>query len=404
MKVLFVMESAAPLDYGCAQRNSCLMQNLAQAGVKVAGVTSPFMEGARVSGTEIINGLTYHRSQHLNNVKGVSSPPLRWIKRVAMFARYSRLVEQVCLETKPDLIHAVSSYLNGNAANRVGRKLNIPRLYEIRSLAGSTAAANDGRPYTDLRYQAVWRLDKKAMLGATRIAPLSHALQEALVKRGIPRERMDVVHNAIDTGHFTPRKRSETVSKRYGLDGCTVIGFIGSVRKIEGLSLLLEAARGILAEHPAVKVLIVGGGDYLPNLQEQARSMGIDDRVIFTGRVPHVDVLDYYSVIDIFAVPRIDAIVNQTVAPLKPIEAMAAQKAVVISDVGGLVEAVQDQQTGVVFRAGDAAHLQAKLGDLIKDGTTRARLGMAARTWVAENRQWQNMTDRYLGIYQAMLQ
>ena len=403
MKVLFVMESSAPLDFGCAQRNSVLMENLSGAGVTVAGVTSPFMEGTIASGTEVINGVTYHRNGHLNNVKGVRIPALRWVKRIGMFSRYCRTVEEVCRQMKPDVIHAVSSYINGNAATRVGEKLNIPTLYEIRSLAGSTASANEGRPYTDMRYQAVWRLDKQAMLKATRLAPLSHALLEELVRRGIPRQKMDVVHNAIDPGPFTPRKRSEEISRRYGLDGCTVIGFIGSVRKIEGLSLLLEAAQGILSRQRDVKVLIVGGGEYLPILQKEAASRGIADRVVFTGRVPHAVVLDYYSVIDIFAVPRIDAIVNQTVAPLKPIEAMAAQKPIVASDVGGLVELIDDSRTGLIFKAGDATDLEAKLTLLLEDDQKRSQMGRAAREWVIGNRQWRNMTERYIGIYQAML-
>ena len=285
----------------------------------------------------------------------------------------------------------------------VGSKLNIPRLYEVRSVAASAAAVIDGKSHNSFKYQTVWKLDKKAMMEATRVAPLSQVLKNELVKRGIPEEKMDVVHNAIDINKFTPQQRSSEIVKRYNLPDNTIIGFIGSIRTIEGLSLLVKAAPRIIGQCPNVRFLIIGEGAYLGKLKDESRQEGVENYFIFTGRIPHDEILKYYSVIDVFVIPRVDALVNQTVAPLKPLEAMATEKAVLASDVGGLVEAIQTEKTGVLFRADDVPDLTEKIIELAEDKQKRLDIGKAAREWIIKNRQWKNMTEQYLVIYNKLL-
>ncbi len=403
MKILFVMEDSIPRDMGCPVRNKYLMENLKEMGLDVLGLTSPFMEllpGELGKGWEIINDIRYHRSQYLNSIKNVSNPILRWAKRVPMFTKYCKLLEAICLQEKPDIIHSITSYFNGNAANRIGMKLNIPRLYEVRSVAGSAAAVIDGKSYNSFKYQTVWRLDKKAMLSATRVAPLSEALKKELVGRGIPEDKMDVVHNAIDVDKFTPQERSAVLVQRYNLHNKTVIGFIGSTRKIEGLSLLIKAAPQITRRCTDVVFLIIGDGDDLENLKKLSHQLGVASSFIFAGRIPHDKIHQYYSVIDIFTIPRIDALVNQTVTPLKPLEAMATEKVVLASDVGGLAEAIQPGKTGILFKADDVSDLAAKVIDLAQDKQKRLVIGKAAREWIIKNRQWKDMMKLYMHIYE----
>jgi glycosyltransferase involved in cell wall biosynthesis len=402
MKVLFVMEDSVPIDNGCPVRNRYLMEQLRQMGVDVVGVTSPFMRivpGGITRGWEAIDGIRYHRTQYLNSIRDVSSPVLRWAKRFPMFLRYCEVVEATCRQEKPDVIHSITSYFNGNAANRAGARLGIPRLYEVRSMAGSAAAVVDGKPYSSLKYQTVWKLDKRAMLEATRVAPLSQVLHDELVCRGIPPEKMDVVHNAIDINLFVPRRASMDLVEKHNLANNIVIGYIGSIRNIEGLSLVVKAAPRIIHECPRVKFLIVGGGADLDNLKAEASLTGVANSFIFTGRVPHDQVLGYYSIIDIFTIPRVDELVNQTVAPLKPHEAMAMGRAVLASDVGGLAEVIQSGKTGLLFKAGDVNDLQEKLVSLVNDEQKRLEIGKAARQWIVANRQWKDMAERYLAIY-----
>ena len=107
----------------------------------------------------------------------------------------------------------------------------------------------------------------------------------------------------------------------------------------EDLDYLLEAARELKRRgEQGFSILIVGDGAMLPRLRELATELELDDVVIFTGRVPHSEVEDYYSVVDIAPFPRKSLPVTEMVSPLKPFEAMAMNKLIISSDVAALDE------------------------------------------------------------------
>jgi glycosyltransferase involved in cell wall biosynthesis len=124
--------------------------------------------------------------------------------------------------------------------------------------------------------------------------------------------------------------------------------------------------------------------------------------VIFTGRIPHDRVLDYYRLIDVFVVPRTNDRVSQLVTPLKPYEAMAAGRAVVVSGVPALREMVVEGVTGLVFPPEDADALARVVKPLIEDTERRNALGASAREWVSRNRTWEANGVRYRELYRSL--
>ena len=94
--------------------------------------------------------------------------------------------------------------------------------------------------------------------------------------------------------------------------------------------------------------------------------------------------------------------VSQLVTPLKPYEAMAMERAVVVSDLPALREMVSPGETGLTFRAEDAAHLADVLGGLLDDPALRARLGRQGREWVLANRTWANNGRLYRELYERL--
>jgi glycosyltransferase involved in cell wall biosynthesis len=112
------------------------------------------------------------------------------------------------------------------------------------------------------------------------------------------------------------------------------------------------------------------------------------------GRVPHEEVTAYYSLIDIAPFPRKPQPVTEMVSPMKPLEALAMEKAVVVSSVAALVEMIADGETGLVFAKGDIASLADALARLIGDPGLRAHLGRNGRDWVVRRRTWAEMGRR----------
>src|SRR5690606_7448572 len=120
--------------------------------------------------------------------------------------------------------------------------------------------------------------------------------------------------------------RDEELAQSLGLGSGKVLGFIGSFYGYEGLDLLLDAMPQVLAKLPDARLLLVGGGPQQAALASQAARLGIGDRVIFTGRVPHERVPAYSSLVDVFVFPRKSMRLTELVTPLKPLEAMAQGK------------------------------------------------------------------------------
>jgi glycosyltransferase involved in cell wall biosynthesis len=120
------------------------------------------------------------------------------------------------------------------------------------------------------------------------------------------------------------------------------------------------------------------------------------------GRVPHDEVIRYYSLIDVFVVPRTNHRVSRLVTPLKPYEAMALERAVVVSDLPALREIVEPGRTGLTFRPEDPDDLAAVLGRLIDDPALRRELGQNARAWILAERTWAKNGARYRELFERL--
>jgi len=167
--------------------------------------------------------------------------------------------------------------------------------------------------------------------------------------------------------------------------------------------LALDALVVLRARMPQVRLLLVGGGPQEANLRARAEQSGISDSVVFTGRVPHSEVTRYYDLVDAFVYPRLSMRLTELVTPLKPLEAMAQGRLVVASDVGGHRELIRDGETGVLFRAGDAAALAEAVLTLFSHRDRWPGLQAAGRDFVERERNWQASVARYEPVYQRLL-
>jgi glycosyltransferase involved in cell wall biosynthesis len=240
------------------------------------------------------------------------------------------------------------------------------------------------------------------MQRADLVLPISQGIREEVIRRGIPASKVDVMPNGVDTSKFAPRPRDVVRASAAGLDGCFVIGFVGSMRKLEGLSTLLTAYGMCRAQRDQVRLVLVGDGPDKKALEAQAVEQGLPG-VIFTGNVPHADVPSWYSIMDVLVYPRLRAVINERVTPLKPLEAMAQGKVCMGSDVGGLTELIRNDDTGVIFRADDPEDLAHALISLMKEPARLERLGRRALEAVRRERDWSAISPRYIELYEKII-
>jgi glycosyltransferase involved in cell wall biosynthesis len=148
-----------------------------------------------------------------------------------------------------------------------------------------------------------------------------------------------------------------------------------------------------------VRCLIVGDGTIRDDLEKLAQKHGIADRTIFTGEVDHRTVRSYYEAIDIFVVPRRADYAADYVTPLKPFEALALGRPLIMSDRPVAAEIVGDEERGLLFKTGDHDHLATTIARLLDDPDRRRALVDAGRAWVETERTWRRNAEAYRRVY-----
>jgi PEP-CTERM/exosortase A-associated glycosyltransferase len=398
LRILHVLDHSIPMQSGYTFRTRSILREQRRLGWETFHLTSP-KHTAPSAPEEDVDGLRFYRTSPppgiLNRIPGVREFAL-------MFALARRLGEVARL-TRPDVLHAHSPVLNALPALWVGRRLGIPVIYEVRAFWEDAAVDLGTSREGGLRYRLSRALETFAFRHASHVTTICAGLKQDIVARGIPDERVTIIPNAVDVDAFEFALPQDLALKaRLGLADRTILGFIGSFYAYEGLDLLLAALAQVTARVPDARVLLVGGGPQEAALKSLAGRLGIADKVVFAGRVPHDQVQRYYGIVDVLAYPRKSMRLTELVTPLKPLEAMAQGRLLVASDVGGHKELIRDGETGVLFRAGDAASLADAIVRLLGQRDLWPRLRDQGRRFVERERTWETSVAGYRTVFDSI--
>lgn len=392
LRILHVLDHSLPLHSGYTFRTLSILREQRKLGWETLHLTTP-KQGPTASLQDEVDGLTFHRTP---SSRGVGLP--------AQMRLTARRIGEIVRDHRPDVIHAHSPVLNALPSLWAGWRYRLPVVYEMRASWEDAAVDHGSTVEGSMRYRLSRGLESFALRHADQITTICEGLRGDIAVRGIPTERITVIPNAVDAAMFQFGVAADPALRRsLGLEGATVIGFAGSFYGYEGLDVLLEAARRMMPRHLDLRVLLVGGGPQEADLKAQVAANGLQDRVIFTGRVPHSEVQRYYELIDVLAYPRLPIRLTELVTPLKPLEAMAQGRMFVASDVGGHRELIRHGETGFLFRAGDAAALETAIEDLLARRALWPQIQSQARQFVESERTWAASVARYRSVYQRAL-
>jgi PEP-CTERM/exosortase A-associated glycosyltransferase len=400
MKILHILDHSLPLHSGYTFRSQNIFKAQQKMGFNPIILTSPKHEESykkRCPEIERINHLTYYRS---GNVESTSIPVMYELK--LMHKLYKKMLHVIDIE-KPDIIHAHSPILNGFPAIRAGRKKSLTVVYEIRAFWEDAAVDHGTYAERSWKYNLTKFLETQVCKKVDHICILCNGLKNDLIKRGISSSKITPVFNGVNTEELRVVEPDREFQKAWNLDGKTVIGFVGSFYRYEGLDLLIRAFAKLFDTDKNLRLLLVGGGEMKQELIELSERLGVRDQVIMPGRIPHERIAGVYSMIDILAYPRYSMRLTELVTPLKPLEAMAMGKAFVASDVGGHKELILDGKTGLLFQAGDVESLTNALLKFITDSEFKEKAQQNAAKWVNENHKWEQTTSVYKKIYETII-
>jgi len=241
-----------------------------------------------------------------------------------------------------------------------------------------------------------------------RLLPVSEHMKHYLcMEKGVSQKKVDVLPVAIDPSEWTPNVSSEKAKKELGLQGRKIILFVGRKCPEKGPEVLVEALPLIVKQNPEVLAIFVGS-DYWHNsiktsytefLVSKARYLNVENNTIFKSWVDENTLKLYYNAADVFVVPS----VWQEPLGKVVLEALACEKPVVATRVGGIPEMISHGKDGLLVSPNDANALSEAILLVFNDAEFAESLGRAGRETVKKRFSFEVVAKRCLEIYNDLL-
>lgn len=300
-------------------------------------------------------------------------------------------------------LNSAQALFTGIAASRISKLHGLDAIIERETAFGAGAVAS-----------LISRRPMILEVIGPRVNPLSASVcyralvyNQAMIPEGA-RSKSIFVKAAVNPNLFKPDPAAGArIRQEFGLDGSTVVGYVGTFQAWHGLADFIGAANIISRSRPDVRFLMVGPtvqGRLVPEGRELADSMKL------AGPVPYETVPDYINAFDIAVAPynimNTERSAKGIGSPLKVLEYMACAKAVVGSSLPQVADLVEDGRTGYLFRQGDVGEFADRISDLIDNPQLRAEMGARGQeralgefTWVNLARKLQSVIEESMSAY-----
>jgi glycosyltransferase involved in cell wall biosynthesis len=400
-RVLHLLKESRPYrQSGYTMRSHYNVTTQRDAGWDPAVVTAlgfpRWRTGSGGPALEELDGIRFHRLDP-GPAYPQDAPADVWVQDYAWRAA------DVVRAERPAIIHASSGWRGYDSALvglALGRHFGVPVVYEVRGVFDGPVVT-DGRERQRVRRAET---EVRVMAAADAVVTLAETMRGEFVERGIAAEKVFVIPNGVDPAAFAPMPADPATRAKYGGGDGFVIGYISNLdHPREDFETLIAATARLVGEGRDVTCLIVGDGTRRSELEAVARSSGAGDRIVFTGQVPHEEVRGLYALTDAFVVPRRDERAARLVTPLKPFEAMAMARPLIVADLPALVEIAPDGVRGLSYRTEDPTDLARAVTRLMDDPELRERLAVAGREWVIAERSWSANGPRWEAAYGYVL-
>ena len=249
---------------------------------------------------------------------------------------------------------------------------------------------------------AIWvaeRFERSLYRHARRISVVTPGIVEKLAARGVPREKLFLLTNAVDTDLFRPAGPDSDLARRLGVEGRKVFLYAGTHGLAQGLDVVLAAAK--LTHDPDILYLLAGEGADKERLQAQARTESIPNVMFLPNQprdvMPRLLNLAYATVIPL---RRLD--IFKAALPSKMFESMASELPIVLAVWGEAARLVEEAGCGVVVEPEDAAAMARAVEGLAGDPALAKQLGASGRRYAIENFDRTRVARRFLELVQQV--
>lgn len=312
-----------------------------------------------------------------------------WLER----ARLRRQLVQLQKKWPFDIVHCHSSFPTAFAALKICAKSNLPLVV---SSQGSDLA-NESR---FRRHPGILSKIREALSRSDAVIAISPYIKDQQI--GLAPEcakRLHEIPNGVDFAYCsTPVAFSSKWTAANNLETTPYIFFLGRLHRRKGVSFLIEAFRKIANELPGVQLVIAGEGIEAVALKAQAEQSGLSSRIHFVGFVGGAEKLWLLQNAACVAVPTI----SWEGLPLVALEAMAAGRCVVTTEVGGIIGLIESGVNGLMVPPSNDSALATALLLPFQDGAARSKIGTAASE-KARRFDWSVVAKRHLAVFEELI-
>ncbi len=302
----------------------------------------------------------------------------REIRKLATVGRMEREARRPLERFAPDVVYERLS-LFGTAGRRLAAGTGAGHVVEVNALLAEEEIRWRGLHLAGLAR----RRERSVLLGANLRVTVSEELARTLAEEA-PGRPTEVVPNGVEGELFARLPRRDEARRFLRLPAeRPLVGFAGSLRPWHGL----EAAIQALAELPGVALAIAGDGEVRARLERQARTAGVDDRVLWVGQLPHRVIPGFLAALDVALLPY-PSLPGFAFSPLKLYEYMAAGVPVVASDIGQIRTVLEGGRLGTLVRPGDPSALAAGIRDVLADPAASAAVASETRRLALREHTW----------------
>ena len=339
-------------------------------------------------------------------LKWLIRDPVNLVRELSRMAAFRDTLLRTIDEEEPALVHGHTPFRVGMPPSGQPVDEDPIRLRDAGYMGGFGLAQGRWKEGS-LKYRYYRWMESRVLRNADHVVTISEQLRDEATRRGVDPSRITVVPNSVELSESSDELsvESETLrdSLEHALDGLTVVGYIGSLRALEGVDLTADAVAMLKAQGHPVAFLVLSGTTNQEALMDRCRSLGIEEVSHIVGPVPHEDVGAFYRMIDVFVVSRPDTRVTRLVTPLKPLEAMSHGCATIVSDLPALNELVEDGRTGRTFQPDSKRALAEVIERYITDPEEWQPIRTQGRAWVMNERCWKETVHRYTDVYTGLL-
>lgn len=322
-------------------------------------------------------------------------PPILWrtLKDFKLMRHDTNIagprLRQAVKEHHPDLIYERSEYLL-KQGSVVAKEFGIKHIYEVNAPCVEEWLELEG---ASLLTQSAIKVEVAKMRLSTGFCPVSSPLGKFLERTyGIAEKRIEVIPNAINLDRVQIELESTSTRDRLGIKKTdVVVGFIGAILPYHGVDLLLEAFEKASKQDINLKLLIVGDGEMLQQLKVYSKRNSLDDRVIFTGRVPHSQVWEHIDAMDICVNPKH----SWYGSPIKTFEYGALSKAIIAPDDGNMRDVLTHNETAILYD-GSVGELCKQMLNLGSNESLRKSIGMTLGEKIKHEHVWTKNAQRMI--------